>query len=193
MLETMLNLAKAFAGESQARNRYTYYASVAKKEGYEKISAIFAETADQEKEHAKMILKLLNQLKSKYKKNIELIVEASVPTTYGTTKENLESAIMGEHEEYSKMYPEFAKTAKKEGLPDIAKRLENIAIAEKHHEERYKKLKKELENKTMFKKAKSVTWVCRNCGYVHTGKEAPIVCPSCDHPRAHFEVKCENY
>ncbi|MEM5794355.1 MAG: ferritin family protein [Candidatus Aenigmatarchaeota archaeon] len=194
MKKTIENLAKAFVGESQARNRYTFYSKVAKKEGFEQIAEIFLITAENEREHASWLFKLINELKKKSKEKIEEIkVEASVPTTLGSTAENLKAAIAGENYEYTKMYPEFAEIAEKEGLKEIAKRLRAIAIAEKHHEERYKKILAEVEKGTVFKKEKEVWWVCRECGYVHFGKEPPERCPSCDHERSFYQLKCEEY
>lgn len=194
MHETLLNLAKAFIGESQARNRYTMYSSVAKKEGYEQIAEIFLITADNEREHANKIFKSINALKKKIKGKFSPIkVEAECPAVYGTTKENLKAAIAGENYEWTDMYPSFAKVAKKEGLIDIAERLKSIAIAEKHHEERYRQILEQVEKKTVFKKSKKIWWVCRECGYVHFGTEPPKKCPSCDHERAFYQVKCECY
>lgn len=192
MKKTIKNLTKAFIGESQARNRYTFYAKIAKKEGFEQITAIFLETAEQEKTHAKRLFEHIQELKKKTKENLEeIMVEATVPTTYGKTKENLKAAINGENYEYTQMYPEFAKEAEKEGLTKIAKRLRAIAVAEKHHEERYKKVLKEVKKDTLFNKKKKVWWVCRECGYVHFGKQPPEKCPSCDHPKSYYQVKCE--
>ncbi len=194
MNETIQNLAKAFIGESQARNRYSFYAKAAKKEGFEQIAEIFLVTAENEKEHAKWLFRLINELKAKSSGKLdEIRVEASAPTVLGTTAENLKAAIAGENYEHTKMYPEFADTAEKEGLKEIADRLRAIAAAEKHHEERYSKLLKELEAGTVFRKGKEVEWVCRECGYVHTGKEPPEKCPSCSHPRSFYQVKCEEY
>ncbi len=194
IMETVKNLAKAFIGESQARNRYTFYAKIAKKEGFEQIAEIFLVTAENEREHAKWLFRLINELKKKNDENFDKIrVEADVPTILGNTRENLKSAIAGENYEHTKMYPEFANIAEKEGLPEIAKRLRAIAVAEKHHEERYKKLLKELENNTLFKKDKKVYWVCRKCGYIHEGTEPPEECPSCGHPKSYFEQACEEY
>ena len=195
MQQTMQNLTKAFIGESQARNRYTFYAKIAKEEGYEQISAIFAETAEQEKVHAKRLFEHINELKSKMAgENLdEIKVEAVAPTIYKDTKENLKAAIAGEYYEYTEMYPEFAKVAEEENLPDIAKRLRSIAKAEEHHEERYKKLLVQVEAGTVFKKSQETVWVCRECGYVYVGPEAPEKCPSCDHPQAYYQVKCETY
>jgi rubrerythrin len=194
-METLKNLCRAFIGESQARNRYTYYAKVAKTEGYEQISAIFLETAEQEKIHAKRIFEAIQVLKKDlpFEEQGEIKVDASTPAGYGNTIENLKAAIHGEHYEYSEMYPQFANVAEKEGHANIAKRLRAIAKAETHHEERYKKLLEQLEKGTIFKKEIEIVWVCRECGYVHTGKEPPTVCPSCNHPRAYFEVKSEEY
>ena len=194
MKQTILNLAKAFVGESQARNRYTYYAKIAKKEGYEQIASVFLETAEQEKIHAKREFEHIQELKKELGENSEEIkIEASAPTTYGNTIENLKAAIAGETYEYTEMYPEFAKTAEEEGLSKIAARFIAIAKAEEHHRERYEKLLKEIEKGSTFKKKEETVWVCRECGYVHTGKEAPLKCPSCDHPQAYYQVKCENY
>ncbi|MFB6088874.1 MAG: rubrerythrin [Candidatus Aenigmatarchaeota archaeon] len=191
MKKTIKNLTKAFIGESQARNRYTFYAKVAKKEGFEEIAEIFLLTAENEREHAKWLFRLINKLKDK--KNKEIEVDASAPTTLGSTEDNLKAAIEGEHYENSEMYPKFAKIAEEEGFEEIAKRLRAIAKAEEHHEKRYKKLLKEVQEKTVFKKDKKVYWVCRKCGYVHEGEEPPETCPSCSHPKNYFERKCEKY
>lgn len=194
MKETIENLTKAFIGESQARNRYTFYAKIAKKEGYEQISEIFLVTADNEREHAKWLFRLINELKKKSDEGLdEIKVEAVAPTILGNTIENLKSAIAGEHYEYTEMYPEFADIAKEEGFSEIADRLKAIAKAEEHHEERYKKLLRNVEGKTVFKKDERVKWVCRKCGYVHKGEEPPEKCPSCDHPSNYFQIKCEEY
>ncbi|MFH1226062.1 MAG: rubrerythrin family protein [bacterium] len=190
MTQTLQNLTQAFIGESQARNRYTFYAKAAMKEGYEQIGAIFLETAEQEKAHAKRLFEQIQKLKEGAE---EIKVEASAPLTYGTTIENLKAAITGEHYEYSEMYPEFAQIAEAEGLTDLANRLKAIAKAEAHHEERYKKLLAEMEAGTIFKKTQEVQWVCRECGYVHTGTTPPGKCPSCDHPQAFYQIKCEQY
>jgi rubrerythrin len=190
MKQTLINLAKAFIGESQARNRYTFYASKAKKEGYEQIAEIFQLTAANEKEHAKRIFEHIQQLKGNAK---ELVVESQAPTILGSTLENLKSAIEGENHEHSQMYPEFAKVAQAEKLPNIAKRLKAIAVAEKHHEERYKKLLAVVKDKTAFRKSKEVEWVCRECGYVHKGKTPPVSCPSCDHAKNFYQINCEQY
>ena len=195
MQRTIQNLTKAFIGESQARNRYTFYAKVAKKEGYEQVAAIFIETAEQEKTHAKRLFEHIQELKEQIgDENLsEIKVEAAAPTIYNTTIENLKAAIGGEHYEHTEMYPEFTKVAEEENLADIAERLRSISRAEEHHEERYKKLLTQLEAGTVFKKDQETVWICRECGYVHTGPEAPVKCPSCDHPQAYYQVQCENY
>ena len=169
------NLKKAFAGESEARNKYTYYASKAKKDGYEQIAAIFEETANNEKEHAKMWFKELHN--------------GSVPSTI----ENLEDAANGENYEWTDMYAEFAKTARDEGFDRIANLFEGVAKIEKEHEERYRKLLKNINDKVVFSKDGECIWVCRNCGHVVVGKDAPLVCPVCAHPQSYFELKKENY
>ncbi len=194
MKNTIQNLTKAFIGESQARNRYTFYSKIAQEEGFEQIAEIFLITADNEREHAKWLFRLINELKQKSDENLdEINVEAAAPTVLGNTAENLKAAIAGEHYENSQMYPEFADAAEKEGFLEIAKRLRAIAMAEVHHEQRYRKLLNEVENNTVFKKEKKVYWVCRKCGYIHEGEEPPEKCPSCDHPTKHFEIKCEEY
>ncbi len=193
IMKTIENLIKAYIGESLARNRYTCYSKIAKSEGYEQISEIFLLTAENEREHAKWLFHLINELKNKH--NIEHleIDDIEVPLMLGSTAENLRASIDGEHFEHSSMYPEFAEVAEEEGLNDIAERLRAIAIAEKHHEERFKKLLKEVENNTVFKKDKAVEWVCRKCGYTHEGNEPPEKCPSCSHPAKYFEILCEKY
>ncbi len=184
--QTEKNLLTAFAGESQARNRYTYFASQAKKDGFVQIQAVFEETANQEKEHAKRLFKFLE--------GGEVEIQASFPAgVIGTTAENLKEAAGGENYEWTDMYPSFAKTAKEEGFTDIAKVFESIAVAEKQHEKRYLGLLSNVEGGTVFKKDTAVVWFCRNCGYIHEGKEAPEECPSCDHPRDHFELLAENW
>ena len=184
--QTEKNLMMSFAGESQARMRYTYFASQAKKEGYEQIAAIFTETAEQEKEHAKRMFK--------YLEGGMVEITAKFPAgVIGTTMENLRAAAAGEHEEWVDDYPKFADIAQEEGFPAIAVMYRNIAIAEKGHEERYLALLKNIENGTVFKKTEAVTWQCRNCGFVYTGTDAPELCPACLHPQAHFEVKKNNY
>ena len=194
MNETIKNLVKAFIGESQARNRYSFYASVAKKEGFEQIAEIFRITAENEKEHASTLFKLINELKKEKGEELdEIKVEAVAPTVLGDTAQNLKAAIAGENHEHTKMYPEFADVAEREGYPEIAARLRAIAKAEEHHEERYRKLLREVEAGTVFKKDRDVWWVCRECGYIHYGKEPPERCPSCNHPRSYFQLKCEEY
>ena len=182
--KTANNLMHAFAGESQARNRYTFYASIAKKEGYVQIQNIFLETANQEKEHAKRLMKFLN----KDLAGETVYTEGNFPVLLGTTAENLKAAAAGENEEYTQMYPSFAKTAREEGFDEIADVLENIAVAEKHHEARYLKLLETLEAGDTFKREAPVVWKCNNCGFIYEGLEAPERCPACDHPQAHFEV-----
>ena len=185
--QTEINLLKAFAGESQARNRYTYFASKAKKEGYVQIQSIFEETANHEKEHAKRLFKYLES-------GEELEITAAFPAgTIGTTMENLKGSAAGEKYEHSIMYPEFAATAREEGFNDIAKTFESIAVAEIYHEQRYLALIENIEKDRVFKKEEKVKWRCRNCGYTHEGNEAPDVCPACIHARAHFELVPENY
>lgn len=182
--QTANNLMHAFAGESQARNRYTYWASIAKKEGYVQIANIFEETANQEKEHAKRLMKLMNEdLKGE-----SISVNGEFPVLMGTTLENLKLAAQGENEEWADMYPSFAKVADEEGFTKIANIFRSIAIAEKMHEDRYLKLAANLENGTVFKKDEKVLWKCNNCGYVVEALEAPERCPACDHPQAHFEA-----
>jgi rubrerythrin len=187
--ETEKNLLKAFAGESQARMRYNYFASVAKKEGYEQISAIFMETADNEKEHAKVFFKHL-----KDSEGLPVEITAEYPAgKIGTTEENLKASAMGENEEWTKLYPEFEKIAKEEGFAEIASSFHEIAEVEEYHERRFKKLLKNVEDDTVFKKDEPVKWKCRNCGYVHEGEDAPSLCPSCSHAMAYFELWVENY
>ncbi len=173
--KTYQNLMTAFAGESQARNKYTYFASAAKKEGYEQIAAIFEETANNEKEHAKMWFKLLNG--------------GAVPST----KENLKAAAEGENYEWTDMYDSFAKEAEEEGFKEIANKFRLVAAIEKEHEERYLKLLNNIASERVFDKEDTTVWVCRNCGYVHVGKTAPKVCPACNHPQAYFEMRSTNY
>ncbi|MDD3178506.1 MAG: rubrerythrin family protein [Candidatus ainarchaeum sp.] len=194
MNKTILNLANAYVGECQARNRYTFYAKIAKKEGFEKITEVFEATATQETEHAKWLFRLLNSLLEKNNQKFEdLKLEVEVPTTLGNTKENLKSAIKGENFENTTMYPDYSKIAREEGLDDIADRLKSIAVAEKHHEDRFSKLLKEIENNTMFEKENKVYWICRKCGYLEEGTKPPEKCPSCDHPYNYFEKQCEDY
>lgn len=184
--KTEKNILTAFTGESQARNRYTYFAGQAKKDGFKQIESIFLETADQEKEHAKRLFKLLE--------GGEVEVQASFPAgVIGATTENLEEAAGGENYEWTEMYPSFAKTAREEGFDKIAGIFEAIAVAEKQHEKRYLDLKANIEAGRVFKRDESVVWRCRNCGYLHEGAEAPKECPACAHPQAHFELLGENY
>jgi len=194
MKKTIENLAKAFIGESQARNRYTIYARIAQKEGLEQMAEIFLLTAENEREHAKWIFRLIKELGKEAGSELdEIKVEAVVPAILGETKENLKAAIAGENYEHTQMYPEFADAAEKEGLPEIAKRLRAIAVAEKHHEERYQKLLGEIEDGSVLKRQEKVYWVCRKCGYVHEGVEPPEKCPSCSHPKNYFQLRCEEY
>lgn len=182
---TEKNLLTSFAGESQARNRYTFFASAAKKEGYEQIAAIFTETAEQEKEHAKRMFK--------YLEGGCVEITASFPAgVIGSTAENLRAAAAGENEEWSKDYPMFADIADEEGFPEIAAMYRNISVAEKGHEERYLAFLRNIESGEVFKKGEKTVWQCRNCGYIHEGTEAPEACPACLHPQAYFEVKKTN-
>lgn len=184
--QTEKNLMTSFAGESQARMRYTYFASAAKKEGFEQIAAIFTETADQEKEHAKRMFK--------YLEGGEVEITAKFPAgVIGRTVDNLQAAAMGEHEEWSEAYPAFADVAEAEGFPEIAAMYRAISIAEKGHEERYRAFVANIEAAKVFAKEGETVWQCRNCGYIHVGKEAPALCPACNHPQAYFEVKKENW
>ena len=171
--QTEKNLQAAFAGESQARNKYTYFASVAKKQGYEQIAALFLKTAENEKEHAKLWFKELSGI--------------------GDTAENLLSAAEGENYEWTDMYEEFAKTAEEEGFTELAKRFRLVAAVEKHHEERYRVLLHNVESKEVFEKSEVKVWQCRNCGHIVVGTKAPEVCPTCNHPQSYFEVHAENY
>lgn len=184
--QTEKNLLTSFAGESQARNRYTFFASAAKKEGYEQISAIFLETAEQEKEHAKRMFK--------YLEGGAVEITACYPAgVIGKTKDNLKAAAAGENEEWVEAYPHFAEVADAEGFPEIAEMYRRIAVAERGHEERYLAFLKNIEEGTVFKKEEEVVWQCRNCGYLFIGKEAPAECPACLHPQAFFEVKKTNF
>jgi rubrerythrin len=184
--QTEKNLLLSFAGESQARNRYTYFASAAKKEGYEQVTAVFLETADQEKEHAKRFFQLLE--------GGEVEVNGSFPAgIIADTKANLAAAAAGENHEHSKMYPEFAQTAEKEGFPAVAALFRSVSVAEEGHEKRYRALLGNIEQGRVFAREKVVRWRCRNCGYIHEGKAAPDACPACAHPRAFFELLVENY
>ena len=183
---TEQNLLKAFAGESQARTRYTFFSSVAKKEGYEQIAGVFMETAEQEKEHAKRFFK--------YLEGGDLEITATYPAgKIGTTNENLLAAAMGENEEWDVLYPEFAKVADEEGFPEIAATFRAVSIVEAEHERRYLKLLSRLTDGNFFKRDGEIWWQCRNCGYIAKAEEAPILCPACKHPQAYFEPKKENY
>jgi len=184
--QTEKNLLKAFAGESQARTRYTFFASVAKKEGFEQISAIFTETADNEKEHSKVFFK--------YLEGRDVEITATYPAgKIGTTAENLLAAAEGENLEWGTLYPDFEKTAREEGFEEIADSFKEIAEVEENHEKRYRKLLENVKNDGVFKRDKVVKWKCRNCGYVHEGKEAPKECPACKHPQSYYELFVENY
>jgi rubrerythrin len=184
--QTEKNLLAAFAGESQARNRYTYFASQAKKDGFDQIAAIFEETAGQEKEHAKRFFSMLQ--------GGDVQITASYPAgVIGTTLENLKAAAAGEGHEWGVLYPAFAAAARKEGFEAIARLFENISVAEKQHGKRYADLAANIEAGRVFKRDKTVVWRCRNCGYLHEGKEAPAACPACAHPQAFFEILAENW
>jgi rubrerythrin len=191
--KTMECLARAYLGESQARNRYTFYAKIAADEGYEQIAGIFRETADQEKEHAKKLFTTLQRLKESESVADLKIDEVGVPLDFGGTLDNLKAAAAGEHYENQMMYPDFASLATDEGYADIAFIFSTIAQAEVHHEERYNKLIAQVENDTVFKKDSEVSWVCRECGYMVTGTEPPDVCPLCGKPHAFYQVKDEEY
>jgi len=184
--KTEKNLLKAFAGESQARNRYSFFASIAKKEGFEQISAIFQETADNEKEHAEVFFKHLE--------GGEVGIEASYPAgKIGTTAENLRAAADGEKMEWGTLYPDFEQVARAEGFEEVAESFKEIAEVEEQHEKRYRKLLENVKKGTVFKRDREVKWKCRNCGYVHTGKEAPETCPACKHAQSYYELLAENY
>jgi rubrerythrin len=184
--KTGKNILLSFAGESQARNRYTYFASQAKKEGYEQIAAIFLDTADNEKEHAKVFFKLLE--------GGDVEITGAFPAgIIGDTRANLKAAADGERFENTQMYPEFAAVAKKEDFPEIAKTFELISVVEKGHEDRYRALLKNVQEGSVFKRKEKVVWRCRNCGYIHEDTEAPVECPACQHEQAYFEILNENY
>ena len=190
MVKTLENLSKAFVGESQARNRYTMYSKIAKKEGYEKIAEIFLITADNEFQHAKVLFKMIQELKED-KECVD--IPTTVGFTLGTTAENLLAAAEGENEEATQMYPEFADVAEEEGFPVIAARLRNIGLVEAHHEERYRKLLAMVEGKTFFNRDTEITWVCRKCGFVFKGEKPPEKCPICEHPSSYFELSQEDF
>ena len=184
--KTEQNLLKSFAGESQARNRYTSFASEAKKDGFEQIAAIFEETAAQEKEHAKLFFK--------YLEGGMIEITATFPAgVIGSTTENLLASANGEHEEWDLLYPEFARIAEKEGFPNIAETFTLVAVVERAHEERFRKLLHNVENDRVFKRVNKDAWTCRNCGFVECGEEAPDICPCCNHPQAFFELRTYNY
>ena len=183
---TLENLIKAFVGESMARNRYTFYAKIAKEEGYVFIHRVFLETAENEREHAETLFELIQKLRGDRE---AVSVEAEAPIVLGTTAENLRAAISGEHYENTEMYPKFAEEAEREGYAEIAERLRSIAKAEKHHEERYRRLLEEIENGTFFKRDTETEWICLECGYVHYGREPPEECPSCGHSKSYYVAK----
>jgi len=184
--QTELNLLKAFAGESQARNRYTFFASKARKDGFEQIAAFFEETASQEKEHAKLFFKLLE--------GGMVEITATFPAgVIGNTADNLLASADGEHEEWDLLYPEFARIAEEEGFTSIAESFILVATVEKRHEERYRKLLQNIENDEVFKRSDKMVWACRNCGFIHYGEKAPDSCPCCNHPQAYFELQAENF
>lgn len=185
-MQTPQNILRAIAGESMARNKYTYFASQAKKDGFEQISAIFLETADNEKEHAKRLMKLLNGDEKSTLENYDFPI---IKSTY----DNLLAAATGENFEYTKMYPSFAKLAQEEGFTEAEKVFTEIGEVEKHHEKRYLALAENIKNNMVFSRDEEVTWVCRNCGYIHKGKTAPEECPACAHPQAYYELNCDNY
>jgi len=188
--KTAENLMKAFAGESQARNRYTFYASVAKKEGFVQISKVFEETAAQEKEHAKRFYKFLKDDLA----NEAIEITASFPVAlHGTTVENLKAAAAGENEEWTDLYPEFARVAREEGFAAVAAAFDNISLVEKWHEARYNKLAQNIETESVFKKEEAVMWQCQNCGFIYEGVEAPNVCPACVHPQGYFKTFATDY
>ena len=194
MRKTLENLTKAFVGESQARNRYAIYASAARKEWYLQIAEIFEQTAEQEREHASRFFKMIQSVKEKLGEDMdEVVVDTAAFVKKGTTLENLQYAINGENHEHEVLYPEFAKIAEEEGLPEIAARIRAISHAEEHHEARYQALRDRLADGTLRAKAEDIEWMCTKCGYVHKGKNPPEKCPSCDHEANYYVVKCEQY
>ena len=193
MKKTLENLSKAFIGESQARNRYTLYSKIAKNEGYVQISDIFLITADNEREHAKWLFRMIQDLKKEFGDVDAVTVDAEAPLVMATTPENIKAAIAGEHYENSEMYPGFADVADDEGLDDVAVRLRAIGRAEEHHEARYKQLLDIVESGTVLEKDHEVKWVCTKCGYVHTATQPPLKCPACDHASKYYEILCEEY
>jgi rubrerythrin len=194
MKRTLENLAKAFASESMARNMYISFAKIAKKDGFEQIAEELWLTADNEREHASWTSKLINALSAGAAANFkEIAIKTTVSVPMGDTATNLRTAIAGEHREAKVMYPNFADVADSEGLPEIAKRLRAIGIAEAHHEEKNQKMLEQVEAGTFFKKDDNIEWACRKCGYVHFGAEPPAQCPACDHDRAYYQLKCETF
>ncbi|AHB40921.1 rubrerythrin [candidate division SR1 bacterium RAAC1_SR1_1] len=194
MKKTLVNLAQAFVGESQARNRYTMFASKARKEGYLQIATIFEETAEQEKEHASRFMKMFLAIKEKEGLDMEIqAVETEVFVKLGSTLENLGYAVAGETHEFEQLYPMFAKVALEEGYPEVAVRIKAIMNAEMHHAERYQKLHTQIKNETIRNKSEEIEWICTKCGHTHKGKKPPKACPSCGHEEEYFIVKCENY
>ena len=191
--ELLQKLSEAFAGESQARNRYSFYAKVAKKEGFEQIASLFLLTADNEKQHAKWFFRMANEVRDKLGEETPVELSTGVCLSSGDTVANLKASIAGEHHEHDEMYPAIAMMAEELGFLDMAKRIRAIAKAELHHEERFKKLLANVEASTVFSKEEKTYWLCRECGYIHEGNEAPDECPSCDHPKAYFEVQEEKY
>jgi len=194
-MENVLDgLLKAYVGESQARNRYTFFAGIAKKEGYEQVSEIFTITADNEREHASWFYKMIKEVADKQGVDLKTLkTETDVPFTLGKTPENIQSAIDGETHEFTTMYPEIAALAKKEGFVQVSARILSIAEAEKHHAERYSKLIENFVKGTVFEKEEKVWWMCRECGYIHFAKKAPEICPSCGHAKAFYQMLSENY
>ena len=192
MKQTIKNLIAAYVGECQARARYEYYGKIAMKEGYRKISEIFTQTATQEKSHAKRFFNHIQDLK-KENPELEIKIEMEPELKLGDTITNLEAAVFGENHEETELYPKFAQIAKEEGLDEIANRFEAIAIAERHHKERFEKLLNEVKNNSFFKKEEKVYWACLECGYIHEGTNPPEKCPSCDHGSMHFELLSENF
>jgi len=194
MEETLKNLNKAFIGESQARNRYSMFAKQAMKDAYYELEAVFNETAEQEREHAKQLSKMINDLQAKMgKPSGPVMVDTEGAAMFGSTIDNLKGAIAGETHEFESMYPAFAKQAVADNLPEVAKRLMAISVAEKHHKERYEKLLAAIQNKTLLKKDKPVVWFCRKCGYMHTGLTPPDKCPACDHEKEYYYTRTEEY
>ncbi len=192
--EVIKGLVKAFVGESLARNRYTFYAEVAEKEGYLIVAEVFRETADNELEHAETLLKLINAIAKEFNVDVsEVKVDASVPAKLGSTIENLETAIKGENYEHTRMYPELARAAEEAGLREVAATLRAIAAVEKHHEERFRKLLEHVKNGTLYRRDKPIYWICTKCGYVHYGNEPPEKCPSCGHSREYYRPLAEEF